>query len=73
MSLRKESEELLKVTLNVYATDWKWMQETYLKVGASRATRQILRAHRQKVQAKIKSLPKTNLEVELNLEEPAND
>ncbi len=66
MALRKETEDLQKITTNVFLDDWKWLQETYAKTGASKALRTILRKHRQVTTKKIAEA-KTAIDAEVEL------
>lgn len=66
MALRKEIEDLSKITTNVFKEDWEWLRETYIKTGASKALRLILRKHRQITQKKQAEAKKQlDMDVEL--------
>jgi asparagine synthetase A len=67
MALRKEAEDLAKITTNVFVDDWEWLKETYVKTGASKALRLILRKHRQVTQKKQQAAKKElDMDVELS-------
>jgi hypothetical protein len=68
MARRKEIEPLKKITLNVYARDWERMGILYPKVGPSAATRQLLRAHVMRVQAKAAAQTDDHLVQELDVD-----
>ena len=53
MTLRKASEELKKVTLNLFASDWEWLQATFPKTGAGETLRTLLRTYRQQTEKKM--------------------
>ena len=67
MALRKETEDLAKITTHVFQTDWDWLKSTYLKTGASKALRQIVRAHRKLVEKKQKEA-KGAMDVDVEIE-----
>lgn len=65
--LRSESEKLVKITTNVFESDWKWMHDTFNKAGASKALRQLLRKFRNETERKQKEAKgKLNVNVELD-------
>lgn len=66
MSLRKESEKIVKITINVYEVDWEWFREHYLKTGASKAARTVLRNHRLETAKKI-AARKNEIDAEIEL------
>lgn len=71
MPRKKLSEPSVKVTLNMFERDWRRLQELYPSVGASEATRQIVKAHVARVEAKIARARETlvpEFDVELNEE-----
>lgn len=66
MSLRKESEKIIKVTLNVYESDWDFFKNHYTKTGASKAVRTLLRNHCMSAQKKIADR-RNEMDVEVEL------
>lgn len=65
--LRKETEELQKITTNIFKSDWAWLQSTYIKSGASNALRKIVRAHRKTIEKRIAEA-KSHIDVEVEIE-----
>lgn len=65
MAQRKENEALIKVTLNLYASDWTWAQDTYTRSGASKAVRVALRKHKQETVKKQRAVREDAEGVEL--------
>lgn len=53
---RRESEPLVKVTLNLYEYDYHVLQTAYEVIGATVAIRRIVRAHVQKLNERIEAL-----------------
>lgn len=69
MPRKKEAEPITKVTLNLYSDSWKRLQELYPGIGASKAARQIIRAHVMQVDKKIATesevtVPEIDVEIE---------
>ena len=49
MTIKKESEPLVKVTLNLYQEDWRRLQEIFPYKNASLVVRRMLRSYIIKV------------------------
>ena len=70
MARRKESEELTKITLNVFARDYARLRVLYPpEIGPQRVIRALVRAFIQRVDAKATAeevlVPELKLELEL--------
>lgn len=69
MPAKKESEPLVKVTLNLYASDYAQMQLLYQATGAAKAIRAVIRTHVQRVEARAAQTIGTVSELDLELED----
>jgi len=49
---RKAQFPILKVTLNVYEEDWEKLKILHPKLGPSRVTRELIRAHIRRIEEK---------------------
>lgn len=70
MPKRKESEPLVKVTLNLYARDWTELQRLHPVIGASKALRTILRNYISSVEAKVARATEPTLASEIDVDLP---
>lgn len=55
MATRKERAKLVKVTLNLFDSDWQYLKSVYTKSGASKTVRKLVEAHARKVKERLKS------------------
>jgi hypothetical protein len=70
MPRKREPEPLVKVTLNLFERDYQRMHELYATTGASVAIRALVRAHVQRLEAKIAQSNDTLVaEIDIELED----
>lgn len=53
---RQEDHPLTKHTLNLYQGDFDWFGEHYSRLGASKAIRDLVRAHRRQEEEKVEQV-----------------
>lgn len=54
---RKEDQPIKKVTLNLYDGDFEFLQDTYRETGAAKIVRELVRAHRRRIEAQLGPVP----------------
>ena len=76
MAAQKEIEPLLKITLNVYASDYQRLRDHYPQHGPQKVIRALIRGHFNKLDkamAEIAAPLIPHLDVELTQEELSDD
>lgn len=68
MPRRKEAEPLIKVTLNLYRSSYRRMQELYPSMGAAKAIREIARNHVAQVDMKLARSREEDLVTDVQIE-----
>lgn len=67
---RRESSPITRAHVWLFVDDLNWLRETYGgTIGIARAVRTIVRAFRQKVEAKAQEVHDAPIHLEVNLEE----
>lgn len=69
MPAKREAEPLVKVTLNLFASDYERMQQLYIATGAAKAIRAVIRAHVQRVEARAAQTVATVGELDIEMED----
>jgi len=68
MPKRREIEPLVKVTLNLYRSDYEKFQVIYRQSGAAVAIRALVRQHVQKVETRIAQTTDEKLIAEIDID-----
>jgi hypothetical protein len=67
MPKKREVEPLVKVTLNLYRSDYEKMHTLYASTGAAVAIRALLRQHVQRVETRVAQIPTERLVAEIDI------
>ena len=67
---RREDRAISKHTLNLFAGDYEWLQSHYSsRIGAAKVIRDLVHAHRRRIEERAAQRPEMPVIDELNFEE----
>lgn len=61
---KREAFPLQKVTLNLFEGDFDWLRENNGRLGAGKVIRELVRAHRNRVENRLGPIPVPDIDID---------